>query len=282
MGMMSETVGVVLFVRDEVNDIAGWLAWYRMLGFDACIVFDDGSTDGTRQLLNAASLSSRVFVHDAIGDRDVLFIDRQRQSYQYALKAYQGLDWLFFVDADEYLSLFRHETVQAFLKEFEQSDAVAVNWCNYGSGGHVLRPLGPAVFAYLWHTHETALVNIHVKSFVRPKKLGPHWMNVHAYDVDPERYHTASHDRVVWSNTRGLIEGIPDWSTAKLMHYQCRSMEHFVERVRKRPDLHRHVGEWQSYDRNDVEDRTPLRFRDTLPQFDILTKWSPLTRKFPA
>ena len=52
----------------------------------------------------------------------------------------------------------------------------------------------------------------------------------------------------VWGETRGIIVGEPDWSVARLMHYQCRSMEHFLERLRKRPDVRIHENLWRGFD----------------------------------
>jgi hypothetical protein len=63
-----------------------------------------------------------------------------------------------------------------------------------------------------------------------------------------------------WSSTLGIIEDEPDWRVAKIMHYQCRSMEHFIERMKKRPKLATVPAIWEAYDIKQVQDLSPLRY----------------------
>ncbi|MBU6449538.1 MAG: glycosyltransferase family 2 protein [Rhodospirillales bacterium] len=256
---------VVLVVKDEVSDIISWLAWYRLLGFDAAIVYDDGSTDGTWDKLEQAAKLWDVRLCRTIGSQDVHYEIRQSKSYQHALAAYAGVfEWLGFFDADEFLQLSRHKTIREFLATFPEADEVGVNWCNYGSSGHILKPDIPAPLAYHWHSSVHTPVNRHVKSFVRPEKVGRGWVNVHCFDVAPDRAVLASGQRLEWSEKQGIIAGTPDWSVAKVMHYQCRSMEHFIERMKRRPELPATQALWHNYDYHDAEDASPLSMAKAL------------------
>ncbi len=251
---------VVLVVKDEASDIAGWLAWYHVLGFDACIVFDDDSTDGTWEVLHAAARVQDVRVQRAVGSRETAYELRQAESYQFALAEYaDAFEWLAFFDADEYLSLARDENVKSFLARFPEAGQVCVNWCNYGSSGHYLKPKQPAIEAYTWHGDNRQPINRHVKSFVRMGRPGPLYINMHCFDPGPAPSVLANGAPVVWGELPGIIAAEPDWSVAKVMHYQCRSMEHFIERLKKRPDLQQRGRVWDGYDINQVEDVSPLR-----------------------
>jgi FkbM family methyltransferase len=255
-----KTCAVVLVVRDEADDIAGWLAWYHVLGFDTCIVFDDHSTDGTWEILQEAALHQDVRFARTPGAADINYEIRQIEAYQTALAGYAGsFEWLAFFDADEYLSLFAHASVQDFLAAFPDVDQVLVNWCNYGSSGHYLKPREPAVGAYSWHSHESAGINRHVKAFVRPERVGSTWINVHCFDVAADRSVLASGTPVVWSEQIGIIAEAPDWTVAKLMHFQCRSMEHFIALLKRRPRLQGQPNLWQHYDVADAQDLRPQR-----------------------
>lgn len=254
-----ERSGVVLVVKNEVEEIACWLAWHRALGFDACIVFDDHSTDGTWELLNRAARTQDVRLSRTVGRRNAHYYERQEESYRTALARHRDeFEWLCFLDGDEYLAFPGGDDLGSFLRRFDDADAVAVNWCNYGSNGHVLKPKLLPIEAYTRHGDEQQSVNRHVKSLVRPAKVGPRWRNVHCFDVAPERYRHADGERVSWGRLPGIMDRPPSWTTAKVMHFQCRSMEHFVERLRRRPELPATMNVWRSLDVNQVEDAAPL------------------------
>ncbi len=78
-------IAVVLVVKDERADILSWLAWYRLLGFDTAIVYDDDSTDGTWETLEEAALRWDVRLSRTIGPRGVAYERRQEELYRQAL-----------------------------------------------------------------------------------------------------------------------------------------------------------------------------------------------------
>lgn len=257
----SERCAVVLFVKNEASDIAAWLAWYAMLGFNACIVYDDDSTDGTWDILERAARVQDIRLARAPGPREGSHRPRQDASYRDALARYgQEFAWMAFFDADEFLALYQDDTIQSFLARFPHADQVCINWCNYGSSGHYLKPSALPFEAYTWHGDARQAINRHVKSIVRPASVGPHWLCVHCFDVPPGKSCLANGAPVSWSATYGIIDADPDWSAAKLMHYQCRSMEHFIERLKKRPQFQNQPGLWNFYDVRQEEDRRPLVF----------------------
>jgi FkbM family methyltransferase len=254
----TETCAVVLVVKNEASDITAWLGWHHALGFDACIVYDDDSDDGTWEILQHAARHQRIFLARTSGDKSIRYEHRQDAAYRHALTTYaDAFDWLAFFDADEFLLLNQDATVQDFLARFPAADAVAINWCNYGSSGHLLKPEFAPFDAYTWHGDENQPINRHVKSIVRPKLVGPNWLNVHCFDVRYERIFLANGHRAGWGPALGILAFNPDWTVAKLMHYQCRSMEHFIERMKKRPELAVLPNVWAGYDVHEVQSFVP-------------------------
>lgn len=252
---------VVLVVKDEVDDLPCWLAWYHIQGFDTCIVFDDDSTDGTWETLQQAALVQDIRLSRTVGPRDIYYYERQQICYRHAIEQYRDeFEWIAFLDADEYISFRNGANLPDFLSGFEDADGIVINWCNYGSSNHALKPKLLPVEAYTWHGDAQQPINRHVKSIVRPKKIGAKWQNVHCFDIDLSRYFDASHNRFEWGITPGILNKAPDWSVGKIMHFQCRSMEHFIERLRKRRELSPSVEMWTKYDVNQLEDRAPVRF----------------------
>ncbi|TLU70996.1 FkbM family methyltransferase [Lichenicoccus roseus] len=263
--MSRKRCAVVLVVKDEAADIACWLAWHHIHRFDTCIVFDDDSTDGTWEILEHAAGVQDIRLCRTPGSREIFFNLRQQMAYRIALQLYADeFEWIAFFDADEYVSFSAGLDLAGFLDRFDDADGIAINWCNYGSSNHALKPQLPPVEAYTWHGDMQQPINRHVKSIVRPNSVGPHWLNMHAFDIALDRYRDASHNRFTWARQPGIMSSSPDWSVAKLMHFQCRSMEDFLARLRKRPDLPQGSNLWRGYDVNQVEDRAPLRLLPAL------------------
>ncbi|WP_415594310.1 glycosyltransferase family 2 protein, partial [Liquorilactobacillus ghanensis] len=52
---MSDKSAIVLFVKNEVYDIASWISWHLSLGFDKIFIYDDHSTDGTFEVCEIIS-----------------------------------------------------------------------------------------------------------------------------------------------------------------------------------------------------------------------------------
>lgn len=249
-------IGLVLVVKDEVHDIAGWLAWHLALGFDTIFVIDDGSTDGTDQLVKAAGRSFDVRYSTAVQDHP-FFYERQQREYRKALSRLKDeFSWLCFLDADEYLLLSADASISTFLARFPGADGVGLNWCLHGNNGHVLRPLLPAPMAYPRRSGADLAINRHVKSLVRPDRIGSTWINVHWFDIEPAAYVNAEGSRLEWSSTLGIIKGTPSFQTAHVMHFQSRSMEHFIDRARKRRDTQVDVRSWSNEDWNSEGGRT--------------------------
>ncbi len=260
-------VAACLFVRNEVSDIDCWLAWYHLLGFDACIVYDDYSTDGTWERIEAAARVQDIRLFRAVGDRSTTHQPRQNSCYLLAIEQFRDeFDWIGFFDSDEYLRLMDSSSIKEFLGRFPAGGAVSINWCCYGSSGHALKPDSLPIEAYTWHSTNALPINRHVKTILHLASWQGKYINQHCFDVPAEKSVDPSGTPIRWSSTPGITESPPDWSVAKVMHYQCRSMEHFINRLKRAPKLPRTTRTWNVYDTNDIEDTGPLLFAPALKE----------------
>ncbi|MDI2091375.1 glycosyltransferase family 2 protein [Commensalibacter oyaizuii] len=249
------TVAVALFVKNEFSDIKGWISWYFALGVKTLFIFDDHSTDGTWDILQAAAKCYDIRLYRTDPVNQPSFYWRQRDSFLQALAECRGkYDWLGFLDGDEYVYIKHFDSLPEFFYRFDHADAVAFSWRIYGHSNQILRPRKTAVEAYLQHSTPELGDNHLIKSFVRPDKMGttyhsPHWFD----DISIDRYVRPHGGKVKWGGPDQEI----DWSDAFVMHYICRSMDHFIQRVKKRPDNHTY---WKRFDHSSMKDEEPLRF----------------------
>ena len=249
--MAVSNLALVLFLKNEAADVVSWLAWHAAMGCETFIIYDDHSTDGTWDIINQASkhLDIRACQTD---QSTTSFTVRQMHSYLDALSRFGSeFEWMGFIDSDEFISTDDNEILGSFLAQFPDAHAVALNWCNYGSNGHALRPSIPIIEAFTRHSRKDSLINRHVKTILRTSKFRGQFRNVHYFDVDDDFYVDSAGRTINWSVTKGITATEPDWLGAKIMHFQCRSMEHFVERLKLRTDVPPTTDTLSHYDLND-------------------------------
>lgn len=260
-------VAVVLFVKNEYSDIAGWIAWYQALGVDQLYIYDDYSTDGTFEIIQAASKIYNILLLRSNPIEQPNFYWRQRDAYMQAAQLAKGkYDWLGFFDADEYVYLNHHDCFADFLDQFPHADGVAINWCIYGNANKVVRPRGIPVEVFLEHSDLFFGDNQQVKSFIRPDKMGMNYINPHQFDIVFSKYVDVQGKTIEWRGPNKDVE----WDGAKVMHYICRSMEQYVGRIKKRTDdLGDNLRHWQQYGfhfDSVSEDTEPLRIMPKVRQ----------------
>lgn len=256
------TVAIALFVKNEFSDIKGWIAWHFALGVKTLFIFDDHSSDGTWEILQAAAqcYDIRLFRTDPITQPN--FYWRQKDSFLQAVEETRDkYDWLGFLDGDEYLYIKHFDSAPEFFYRFDHADAVAFSWRIYGHDSVTLRSRFTTVEAFLKHSTPEFGPNRLIKSFVRPEKIKgdyrtPHWFD----DIDATRYVRPHGGKVPHIGPEQSV----DWSDAFIMHYICRSMEHFIERVKKRPDT---ASYWHGYNPIELTDREPLNVIPKLSEY---------------
>ncbi|NHO31377.1 glycosyltransferase family 2 protein [Acetobacter fallax] len=246
---------IALFVKNEVHDIAAWIGWHFAQGVDKLFIYDDHSTDGTYEVL----LAARSLFNIAVGKTDPKttphFYRRQGDAYMDAcLKAAGQFDWIGFLDGDEYLSLQHDTTIGDFLARFDTADGIGLNWRIYGSSHRALKTKIPPYEAFTFHASKDLDDQHLIKSFIRPEKCTLNYINPHRYSLEGDNYVDASGNRFEWT-----AEGCKtiSWENACINHYYCRTMEHYIDRIRKRAgfDLHDSTGYWEHFNRNDISQK---------------------------
>lgn len=221
--MTAPRIALCAIVRNEIRGIVEWVAHYKALGFDDFLIYDNESSDGTTEVLQALDEAGEL-VHlpwpHAMGARP------QRLAYKHARK-HSEADWLAFFDADEFLVLHEDAGIGAFLARFgDDVAAVAVNWVVFGSGGQQAWRALPVVERFTDALPLDATASRTVKAMGRRERLSG--TGIHRVAVSDGRYVTPSGCDAVFDGLTATV--VPEVTVAALHHYAVKSRAEFAEK----------------------------------------------------
>lgn len=252
------TLSIVAIVKNEKDYLAEWFAYHRCLGVEHFYIADNGSDDGTFELLQSlekAGVLTLTFWP--------LKEKAQHRWYNHALEQYGSASrYMAFIDADEFIDLSGDLCLKSKVKELLASDhagAVACEWRIYGSSGHERRTPGMVIERFSRAGKKERSVNRHIKSIVKPSAVERMW--AHSADlVDGYHYVSSSGGSVVFVNQvarSGRTEYVISDSIF-VRHYAVKSLQEYVEnkqnkgRANMGPDHERHAAYFKNHDLNDV------------------------------
>lgn len=241
-------LSVCVIAKNEGPYFKEWLDWHISKGVDKFYVYDNESTDDTRQILEPYIKKGVVEYTYFPGYR------RQLAAYDDCLARHRfDTRWLAFIDMDEFIVPVKDNSIPEFLKRFESAPVVEINWLIYGSGGQRTHLPGTVMERFRHHSRPEHPLNNHVKSIVNPRRvygmIGCHEAaRIDGKAVDPSG-HTVS---IPWRNRPAQVDII------RINHYAVRSYEEFEEKqLRGRASgREREVQEeyFARFDLNDIKD----------------------------
>ena len=162
------TVALCGILRNERPYLAEWIAYHKVLGFETIILYDNGSRDGSADVLAALAACSEI-THIDWPDR--LGLLPQSSAYLDALGRGTS-EWLAFLDLDEFLILHQDADVRNFLRRFpSEVSAVAINWRIYGSSNRRRYEPGLVIERFTRCSQLSHPINLHVKSLNRRERI---------------------------------------------------------------------------------------------------------------
>jgi hypothetical protein len=132
--MARQTCTIVCLIRDEAPSLLEWIAWYRLLGADRLVFYDNASRGAGPAMLAALAKADEI---EVVAWPDQPGRPPQLDAYAHAIAACPTT-WIGFLDADEFLVLPRDGTLPIFLAGFaEDCGAVVFNQRVIGSNGQM-------------------------------------------------------------------------------------------------------------------------------------------------
>jgi len=238
-------LAICAIAKNEGAYFEEWIEWHKNLGVDKFYIYDNESTDNTREVLEPYIKSGLV---------DYTFFPGKKQqlsAYDDCLEKHR-LDarWIAIIDLDEFIVPIKDKTIPEFLKRFEGFSAVEINWLIYGSGGAEKKEAGGVMERFRYHSEPSHILNRHVKSIVDPRRvlclIGCHEAaRISGKAVDAQGNIIKKHFR-----NRATQQDV-----ICINHYAVKSYEEFLEkrnRGRARINKQRPLDYFVQYDLNDI------------------------------
>jgi hypothetical protein len=167
------TLALCLTSRNEMADLAEWLAYHKSIGVTKVILTDNSNsqpfTSEVEAHLKSGFLMETAFPAD--GNHP-----NQFGAYRYCWKHF-GSQYTFigFMDVDEFIVVKdTSKSVTDVLKDYQGIGGLTLNWMNFNSNGHYQRPSGGILPNY-----SKCFRDYHVKTIVEAKYvkncLNPHY-----------------------------------------------------------------------------------------------------------
>lgn len=264
--------------KNEAPYLDEWLAFCVLEGFEHILLYDNGSTDNFRSVLEpwiAAGIVELLDwpLHWKSGAQTKAFLD--------ALGRLRGRTrWAAFIDIDEYLFSPTGSRVSDVLRQYEDYAGVVVNWQCYGTSGHKSRPPGLTIESYIRRARSDWPRNRRVKTIVDPM-LAVEPQSAHLFRVEeghslvtedfkPVKVVRRANGRRRLRHLASLMPYVPfdpyskteasprqvSVSTLRINHYVTRSEEEMPLKYKDRDSLRDRDRRSHAryHDRNEVED----------------------------
>ncbi len=220
-------LAICALAKNEAVYLPEWIAFHFLQGVSEFLIFDNHSTDDTRDTLAQIARYVPVSVVDWSGDN---FDKMQMDAYREGAKHLIGrAHWVAFIDIDEFLFSSRNYLLPVELAQFgPQVGAIAVGHRIFGSSGHT---------AYTPELVTSRFVRCAVpdhpqsqwfKTIARPALIDT-FDSVHSVVLREGEYLLADHTPLRCDN--------PSWhpghadrvghGTISLFHYMVKSLEEF-------------------------------------------------------
>lgn len=249
---------IAAIIKDEYSGLLEWIAYHRVLGVTGFIIADNGSRDGSKELLTSLA---RLGIVSTFEQPDLVNQKPQLPAYERILRSCpSGVDLLAFIDADEFLlPLTGDLTLTDFLAsrfQDESVSALALNWSNFGSSGELFAEEGLVTERFTKRAPQPFNVHHNFKSIVRPQRVS-RFHNPHYADLRYGRYIDArGNDLTLHPKHGNGVSAEVLWNGVRVNHYAVKSLEEFLLGKHLRGSAAtanrvKHKAYFKAHDRND-------------------------------
>ena len=255
-------VAICAIAKNEARYLKEWVAYHHLIGFDPIRVYNHESEDDSSAVLDHLAECGLVEWKAWCAPPDK---KPQWLAYEDGLASLRNrADWIAFIDLDEFIVTPRHPSIQEFLLEHDEMDAIAINWKMFGSAGHKTYEPRPVIERFDRCAEKSFSGNRAVKTLARvgaievPRVHTCHFRPGVSYEtVIGEVLHPAEGSDMPMGKSKTVTHG-----TIRINHYFTRSREEWDEKAARgrgakpanHPLKHRQIHEFEANDRNEEQE----------------------------
>jgi hypothetical protein len=257
-------IGICTIQRNRGKWLKEWISFHHVIGITHFYIYLHKCTDNSKSIVTELQKSFNIQCFEVNEET----VRPQLVAYQHAYQAFgHEVDWMAFIDGDEFLFPSVANTLADVLQEFEYQklSALAVYWQCFGSSGHIQDPDGLVIEDYIYRAKLDYPGNRHIKSIVKGGQ-GQYCYSAENAHLFNTIYGTF--DELMRPINKGLMRELtPSYEKIRINHYVCQSYEYFKNFKQASgaadagSDLIRSEEWWQDNDRNEELEHTVLRFK---------------------
>lgn len=218
------TIAACLCFRDSAPYLHEWLLFHRLQGISRFYLYDNDSTD------EYASVLAPWIDAGLVQCRRWPGLAQQQAIYQHCLaNVDDNIDWLAFIDDDEFLFATDGQPLQHTLEHYADFAGVAVCWVLFGMNGHKAASPDWVLERF---TRSAGGPDPHVKCIVRPSRIVRSTCIGHAFE--PKAGFAVVDER--WRPIEGPFSIEPSCDLLRINHYITRSESELLARRLMRPE----------------------------------------------
>ena len=237
--------------KDEDPYIDEWMDYHFKLGFEKIVIFrNDWFYENHDPRVEVFMANGNNIQNHVYGE----FLTKWRKKFW----------WVAFIDLDEFIVLHKHKNMEEFLLEYDDVQALAINWALFGSNGHKkvvnnnYNVLTRFTRRGTEEDHTLMKARGTIKTLVRYTNR-TRGMGVHnCFGIT----HTLKREEIFEKPNTPTI----DWEIAQVNHYWIKSLEEAEKKMNRGRATTTIKRDWKEFfiDRdqysNSVEDLSAIRF----------------------
>jgi len=253
-------LGITSIQRDRAPWIKEWVAFHSLVGFKKFYIFLHMCSDDTEKILTKLQKKFDIKIFLVDPDLKIPQLACYHKSY---IKFGHEVDWMAFIDADEFLFPTSDKSMEIALKKYSGKNlsAVGVYWSCFGSSGYIKEPKGLIIENYKYRAADGYFNNRHIKSIVR----GGLGKSVKA-PIDPHFFQTpqGTYDESLRPIACGWTDYEPTYEKFRINHYATQSRSFFLNfKCKVNPPDGAPIRDesfWEEHNRNEVLDHSMDKF----------------------